>query len=719
MKRTLKSLLFAFSMLVATEAMHAQSKVPQMFNYQGIARDVKGNPLSNQKMTLKLSVLPAADATAAEYEETQTVTTNEFGLYTLQIGNGQAVNGQMQTVKWETGNKYIKVAIDPKGGNNFVDAGTNQLLSVPYAIYADKAGEAANGGHDKTRTGAVNSNAAHVAGDVNYLTKFTALNTIGKSLIYDNGTRLGIGTAAPAAGTTLHMLTTTGNIEHIRMQNTNATGFGKFMLYNDIASNYATFTKYGSAYPGGYPGVASLFPYANMLAFGNNVGPFMLANNGNVGIGIVTAGTTKLYFNAQQSTGYLGLGSSFIPAANVHIGHTSTGDTLRITNATTGHLATDGLEIRNTGNTASIVNKEDAFLTIGTNNTDKVYISNNVKNMVGVGQLPDNTLNLNSGGAADTVGLGLSNNFDLFNMSVNFDGQLQFGANASNLGSSSVVFTLDDDGGGATVAQGLTVGGNATVAGRTGIGTVAPLARLHVEGEAAGDTTIYAQSNSGSNHQMAIFGRQPNLGFGAGVVGIGFGGTAMPTSVDIGVYGSASNATGFGVYSQGRLKVVDGTEGAQKTLVSDATGTATWSGAVAFKATGTTSATLNTGTNVDRIYGTELFDLGGAYNPATGIFTAPATGLYQFIVTTEFSGNGGATSGYTQLSLRVNGSLLAATYSEMVPPAISSFWTYTHTTIVQLTAGDQVIPNISNSTNANLPMTGTSTWAQFSGNLIR
>ncbi|HMT35149.1 MAG TPA: hypothetical protein PKC41_04790, partial [Chitinophagaceae bacterium] len=79
------------------------AQVPQLFNYQGIARDAKGNPLSNQSMSLKLSVLPTADATIAEYEEIQTVKTNEFGLYTLQIGNGMSVVGQMKTVKWESG----------------------------------------------------------------------------------------------------------------------------------------------------------------------------------------------------------------------------------------------------------------------------------------------------------------------------------------------------------------------------------------------------------------------------------------------------------------------------------------------------------------------------------------------------------------------------------------------------------------------------------------
>jgi hypothetical protein len=89
MKQTLKKLsvfMLAFTLTVAS--MDAQAQVPQKFNYQGIARDAKGNPLSQQRMTLKLTVLPTSDATEGEYEEIQTVTTNEFGLYTLQIGNG-------------------------------------------------------------------------------------------------------------------------------------------------------------------------------------------------------------------------------------------------------------------------------------------------------------------------------------------------------------------------------------------------------------------------------------------------------------------------------------------------------------------------------------------------------------------------------------------------------------------------------------------------------
>jgi hypothetical protein len=123
--------------------------------------------------------------------------------------------------------------IDPNGGNNFVDAGTNQLLSVPYAIYADKAGVAANGGTDKTRTGAVNSEAAHVAGDNRYLTRFYGLNLIGKSALYESAAgNIGLGTIAPGGKFSIYANSAT-NFEHLRLQNVSATGSGKFIMYND------------------------------------------------------------------------------------------------------------------------------------------------------------------------------------------------------------------------------------------------------------------------------------------------------------------------------------------------------------------------------------------------------------------------------------------------------------------------------------------------------
>ena len=150
--------IFLISLCTAA-SLASFAQAPQKFNYQGIARDAKGNPLVNQQIQIKLSILPAADATIADYEETQLIRTNEFGLYALQVGNGTAVKGEMKNVQWETGNTYIKVAIDPAGGDNYMEIGTTQLLSVPYAMYANKAGSTVKSGN-----GTSNDPTIHVPG---------------------------------------------------------------------------------------------------------------------------------------------------------------------------------------------------------------------------------------------------------------------------------------------------------------------------------------------------------------------------------------------------------------------------------------------------------------------------------------------------------------------------------------------------------------------------
>jgi hypothetical protein len=345
--------LSAFLMALAISG-SLLAQVPQKFNYQGIARDAKGNPMGGRTLSLKLSVLPTADASAAEYEEVQTVSTNEFGLYTLQIGSGIARTGEMKNVQWETGNKYIRVAIDPEGGSNCQNAGTTQLLSVPYAMYADRAGTAKSGSE---RTGAVSSNAAHVAGDANYVTKFTALNVIGRSQIFDNGNSVGIGTAAPAANASLHIRRTSPGY-HLLLENANATSYSSFRMSNDNVGNYATFTKYGSTVVGGYTGISALYPFANTLGFGNN-GAFLNASTGNIGFAITKNNSNYLRLHIDGNTARIGIGGNSVPQAPVHFNNTdAVSDTIKFTNNTTGHTLADGTELRLTGNNTRLMNRE-------------------------------------------------------------------------------------------------------------------------------------------------------------------------------------------------------------------------------------------------------------------------------------------------------------------------------------------------------------------------
>lgn len=123
----------------------AWAQTPQMLNYQGVVRNAAGDPVANQSVALRLTI---QDGAAADlYQETQTVTTNAFGLYTLQIGNGTVVTGSMPAVNWLNGERNLKVEIDVAGGTSYVDVGTpTRLISVPYALGANAVQSSSNGG---------------------------------------------------------------------------------------------------------------------------------------------------------------------------------------------------------------------------------------------------------------------------------------------------------------------------------------------------------------------------------------------------------------------------------------------------------------------------------------------------------------------------------------------------------------------------------------------
>ncbi len=118
------------------------AQVPQALNYQAVARNTSGNLITNQLVGLRLSILAGSSTGTVSYEETQTATTNQFGLFTIAIGTGTPVTGTFSSINWSTGQYWLKVELDATGGTNYVAMGTAQLLSVPYALYAASSGTA-------------------------------------------------------------------------------------------------------------------------------------------------------------------------------------------------------------------------------------------------------------------------------------------------------------------------------------------------------------------------------------------------------------------------------------------------------------------------------------------------------------------------------------------------------------------------------------------------
>ena len=144
MKTIKQNLVLALLALVMFYVSPLYGQAPYLFNYQGVARQSNGQPLPNKKIGLRLSILSGADNGQVAYSETREVITNPFGLYAVQIGSdgAQSKTGSIATVKWEDGSKYMKVEIAPDGDQRYQLVGSNQLLSVPYALFAGNAKEA-------------------------------------------------------------------------------------------------------------------------------------------------------------------------------------------------------------------------------------------------------------------------------------------------------------------------------------------------------------------------------------------------------------------------------------------------------------------------------------------------------------------------------------------------------------------------------------------------
>ena len=119
------------------------AQVPQGVGYQGVATDANGIELVNQSISIRASVLSGSATGTIEWEETHSTSTDTFGLFTLTIGQGTNTTNGLQTsfadISWGTNTHFLKIEMDVTGGSNYSFMGTNQMMSVPYALYAESA----------------------------------------------------------------------------------------------------------------------------------------------------------------------------------------------------------------------------------------------------------------------------------------------------------------------------------------------------------------------------------------------------------------------------------------------------------------------------------------------------------------------------------------------------------------------------------------------------
>ncbi len=116
---------------------------PEKFTYQSIIKNSSGYLLKNQEVGLRISILFNSSNGAEVYSEEHFPTSNSNGLVTVIIGEG-LTGDNISDIDWGNGEYFIKVEVDPEGGINYTMNQTSQLLSVPYALYAENSGSGIN-----------------------------------------------------------------------------------------------------------------------------------------------------------------------------------------------------------------------------------------------------------------------------------------------------------------------------------------------------------------------------------------------------------------------------------------------------------------------------------------------------------------------------------------------------------------------------------------------
>lgn len=232
---------FYFFIMLSILAINLYAQAPEGFKYQAVLRNTSGEIIATTDAEVEIIILQGSENGTEVYAETHDITTNSYGLFTLNIGDG-STSDNLGDIDWANGPYFIEVNVD---GSTM---GTSQLLSVPYARYAEDAGNAFSGDYDDL------ANTPDLSDTVNYIKNeadpvfnssvaqgITASDTASwnesknkwsmkenDTLYYDKGL-VGIGTDKPISDLTVEG---TGKPYDVMIRDTNA-----FMVIDGQGSN--------------------------------------------------------------------------------------------------------------------------------------------------------------------------------------------------------------------------------------------------------------------------------------------------------------------------------------------------------------------------------------------------------------------------------------------------------------------------------------------------
>jgi len=191
-----KSLLLNALLVLFSATLFAQA--PQKICYQAAAKDATGADLASSPISIRASIIQGSPNGLPEWVEVhQNILTDAFGLFTIDIGTGSFSGGSQTNfsdIDWGNGTYWLKIEMDALGGQNFINMGTTQMISVPYALYANATARAENADNADNADFAQNAGNAETANMAD--TAMVAMEVLGdndlddtnelQTLFYDN-----------------------------------------------------------------------------------------------------------------------------------------------------------------------------------------------------------------------------------------------------------------------------------------------------------------------------------------------------------------------------------------------------------------------------------------------------------------------------------------------------------------------------------------------------
>jgi uncharacterized protein (TIGR02145 family) len=221
MKRTFKILtVSALANLFLFITLFAQT--PEKMTYQSILRKENGSLHTNITVGMQVSILQYTADGLAVYTETHNPLTNQNGLISIEIGGGNT-SDDFGMINWADGPYFVKAEIDPDGGSDYTIISTSQLLSVPYAMYAN---------HSETSNVATSALFANVAETVQNI-QYTETDPLFSASPAAGITQAQITQWNNAGGTTINNL---GDIPQLNALNRVISGVNDPLVAKDVVN---------------------------------------------------------------------------------------------------------------------------------------------------------------------------------------------------------------------------------------------------------------------------------------------------------------------------------------------------------------------------------------------------------------------------------------------------------------------------------------------------